>query len=134
LVALKYRYPTDLPFCTLGAIEGNVDKLVRQRMRGRGMSWSRQGAIEMLAILRHKEDLQNHAFPYAQTSKPNKYHHRVSRAQDDYQPYQASIPGSLAPSLRILRYNGSNTNSSRISHSPLSKIWTYEIVTNKSRL
>ncbi len=38
LVALKYRYPADLPFCTLGAIEGNVDKLMRQRMRGRGMS------------------------------------------------------------------------------------------------
>ena len=35
----------------------------------------------------------------------------------------------LAPSLRILRYNGLNTNSSRISHSPLSKIWTFETVT-----
>ena len=96
-MALKYRYPTDLPFCTLGAIEGNVDKLVRQRMHGRGMSWSRQGAIAMLAILRHKEDLQNYAFPYAQTSKPNKYHHRVSRGQDDYQPYQASIPAFVGP-------------------------------------
>ena len=99
LVALKYRYPADLPFCTLGAIEGNVDKLVRQRMRGRGMSWSRQGAIAMLAILRHKEDLQNHAFPYAQINKPNKYHHRVSRGQDDYQPYQASIPAFVGPAF-----------------------------------
>jgi len=75
LVALKYRYPADLPFCTLGAIEGNVDKLVRQRMRGRGMSWSRQGAIAMLALLRHKQELQQHVFPFSQIPKPKKYRH-----------------------------------------------------------
>jgi len=73
LVALKHRYPSDLAYCSLGAIEGNVDKPVRQHMRGRGMSWSRQGAIAMLAILRHTEELQTHAFPYAQIRKPKKY-------------------------------------------------------------
>ena len=99
LVALKHRYPSDLAYCSLEAIEGNVDKLVRQRMRGRGMSWSRQGAIAMLAILRHKEELQNHAFPYAQISKPTKYRYRVFRGQDDYQPYQASIPAFISPAL-----------------------------------
>ncbi len=98
-MALKHRYPSNLTYCSLGAIEGNVDKLVRQRMRGRGMSWSRQGAIAMLAILRHKEELQNHAFPYAQISKPTKYRYRVFRGQDDYQPYQASIPAFISPAL-----------------------------------
>ena len=29
--------------------------------------------------------------------KPNKYRYRVSRGQDDYQPYQASIPAFVGP-------------------------------------
>ncbi len=97
LVALKYRYPADLPFCTLGAIEGNVDKLVRQRMRGRGMSWSRQGAIAMLALLRHKQELYQHVFPFSQISKPKKYRHCASKGKNEYQPYQASIPAFFGP-------------------------------------
>jgi len=99
LVELKYRYPSDFVFCSLGAIEGNVDKLVRQRMRRRGMSWSRQGAIAMLALLRHKHELQQHAFQFVHIPKPKKYRNQVSRKQNEYQPYQASIPAFVGPAF-----------------------------------
>lgn len=46
----------------LGAIEGNVDKLVVRRLKGRGRSWRLEGAKAMLAICSHKEDLKNNAF------------------------------------------------------------------------
>jgi hypothetical protein len=97
LMELKYRFPANLTFSSLGAIEGNVDKLVRQRMRGRGASWSRPGAIAMLAILRHKQDLHHHAFRYSQNPKPKKYIHRVSKEQNEYHPYRASIPAFIGP-------------------------------------
>ena len=48
--------------CGLGAIEGNVDKLVVHRMKGRGRSWRLPGARAMLALCRHKADLQRQAF------------------------------------------------------------------------
>ena len=41
----------------LGAIEGNVDKLVVQRMKGRGRSWRLAGAKAMLALCRHRTAL-----------------------------------------------------------------------------
>ena len=41
----------------LGAIEGNVDKLVVQRMKGRGKSWRLPGARAMLALCRHRQEL-----------------------------------------------------------------------------
>lgn len=95
LVELKCRFPANLTFGSLGAIEGNVDKLVRQRMRGRGASWSRPGAIAMLALLRHKQDLHRHTFRYSRN--PQKYIHRVSKEQNEYHPYQASIPAFIGP-------------------------------------
>ncbi len=57
-------------FCTLGAAEGgNVDKLVRQRMRGgRGCSWSWSGASAMLAVLPHAQALFQHVFEYRSVS------------------------------------------------------------------
>jgi len=51
-------------FCTLGAAEGNVDKLVCHRMRGRGCSWSWSGARAMLAVLPHVQELSQHVFEY----------------------------------------------------------------------
>jgi len=53
----------DHPAC-LGAIEGNVDKLVVHRMKGRGCSWRLPGVRAMLALCRHREQLKAHAFHY----------------------------------------------------------------------
>lgn len=53
----------DQPAC-LGAIEGNVDKLVVHRMKGRGCSWRLPGVRAMLTLCRHREQLKEHAFRY----------------------------------------------------------------------
>jgi len=45
--------------CSLGAIEGNVDKLVVHRMKGRGCSWRIPGARAMLALLRYRQQLRD---------------------------------------------------------------------------
>ncbi len=47
---------------SLGAIESNVGKLVAQRMKTRGVSWSLEGARAMLAILEHKKELFTNSF------------------------------------------------------------------------
>lgn len=43
----------DLELRGLGAIEGNIDKLISTRMCKRGMSWRKRGADLMLALLTH---------------------------------------------------------------------------------
>lgn len=55
---------------SLGAIEGNVDKLVVQRMKGRGMSWRLQGARAMLAVCRHAAELGRSALPLRPAHTP----------------------------------------------------------------
>jgi hypothetical protein len=37
--------------CRTGAIEGNIDKIIAQRLKGRGMSWSAKGAMSLLAVI-----------------------------------------------------------------------------------
>ena len=48
----------------LGAIEGNVDKLVVHRMKGRGCSWRLPGVRAMLALCRNADQLRHHAYRY----------------------------------------------------------------------
>jgi hypothetical protein len=56
----RTRSPLDLDqACSLGAIEGNVDKLVVHRMKGRGCSWRIPGARAMLTLLRHRQQLRD---------------------------------------------------------------------------
>ena len=62
LTDLKQRGLEGFKFSNLGAMEGNVDKLVRQRMKGRGMSWTCKGARSLLAVMRHKDLIKSHAF------------------------------------------------------------------------
>ena len=47
---------------SLGAIEGNVDKLVARRMKGHGRSWRIPGARAMLALCSHRQALRNCAY------------------------------------------------------------------------
>ena len=53
---------------SLGAIESNVGKLVAQRMKTRGVSWSLAGARAMLAILEHKKVLFENSFQFHSSS------------------------------------------------------------------
>ncbi|MRR07726.1 MAG: hypothetical protein EG828_12475 [Deltaproteobacteria bacterium] len=68
---LKYRNcPEGIHAHTLGAIEGNVDKLVVHRMKGRGCSWRLSGAQAMLALCRHKAEIRDHVYHYLPTQSP----------------------------------------------------------------
>jgi hypothetical protein len=44
---------------SLGGIEGNVDKLVARRMKGRGRSWRIPGARAMLTLCRYRPQLRD---------------------------------------------------------------------------
>ena len=57
---------------SLGAIEGNVDKLVIHRMKGRGCCWKLRGARAMLAVCQHKEALKHLSFQYLPLDPPDK--------------------------------------------------------------
>ena len=86
---LKHRH-----FYSLGSIEGNVDKLVVHRMKGRGCSWRIPGAEAMLAILRHKHELLQHAFRYQPVVQPLQPINRVkiSPPQRSYLPPGGGMP------------------------------------------
>ena len=99
LTNLDQRGLPDLPFCSLGAIEGNVDKLVRQRMEGRGFCWTIEGAQAMLAVLRHKDELLAHSFRYIPVGKMSKRVNRVKIPRDRpvYEPVSGSLPIFAGP-------------------------------------
>ena len=82
LLDLEYR-GVDLP-AYLGGIEGNVDKLVVHRMKGRGCSWRLRGLRAMLALCRHCEALKQHSYRYLPLSVPNKSIHRVQKLDVEY--------------------------------------------------
>jgi hypothetical protein len=92
----------------LGAIEGNVDKLVVRRLKGRGRSWSLEGAKAMLAVCRHKDKLKQRAFKPFEKS-PAKKHRKDKKAKYDKGEWlQAGVPSLYSshqnrPWARILR-------------------------------
>jgi hypothetical protein len=73
----------DLP-AYLGGIEGNVDKLVVHRMKGRGCSWRLRGLRAMLALCRNCDVLKQHSYRYLPLSIPNKSVHRVQKLEVEY--------------------------------------------------
>lgn len=66
----------------LGAIEGNVDKLVIHRMKGRGCCWKLNGVRAMLALCQHKDTLKDLAFQYLPLEIPGKSYRRSGLATD----------------------------------------------------
>jgi hypothetical protein len=77
----------------LGAIEGNVDKLVVRRLKGRGRSWCLDGAKAMLAVCRHKRALKQTAFkPFINPEKIVKKTYQTKHVQDDGDWLQAGVP------------------------------------------
>ena len=77
----------------LGGIEGNVDKLVVRRLKGRGRSWRLDGVKAMLAVCRHKEELRQGAFkPFMKKSADNQQK-KVHKKKVDYGEWlQADVP------------------------------------------
>jgi hypothetical protein len=86
-----------MPSC-LGAIEGNVDKLVVQRMKGRGCSWRLRGLRAMLALCANRDLLKAHAYHYVPSTVPYKSYRRVKSLHEDYtEVIQRSIPVFSGP-------------------------------------
>jgi len=82
LLDLEHR-GVDLP-AYLGGIEGNVDKLVVHRMKGRGCSWRLRGLRAMLALCRNCEALKQHSYRYLPLAVPTKSVHRVQKLDVEY--------------------------------------------------
>ncbi len=88
---LEYR-ACSLPAC-LRAIEGDVDKLVVHRMKGRGCSWRLPGVRAMLAICRHAEQLRSHAYRYLPIQTPPRTYRTVQYLEVQYsETTEASLP------------------------------------------
>ena len=96
LLDLKYRgysYPV-----VLGGIEGNVDKLVVHRMKGRGCSWRLQGLRAMLALCRNCDQLKLHAYHYLPSHVPEKNYHCLPNLEVEYsEALQKSMPIFCGP-------------------------------------
>ena len=91
LLDLQYRNHF-VPTC-LGAIEGNVDKLVVHRMKGRGCSWRLQGLRAMLAICRNADLLRCHAYRYVPLESPKKNRRSIQRLDVQYaEADSSSVP------------------------------------------
>lgn len=83
---------------SLGSIEGNVDKLVVRRMKGRGRSWKRQGLRAMLAVCQHKQVLKNLTFQYQSVTVTKKPKHRRQNLSVHYSEWvQAQMPVFSGP-------------------------------------
>jgi hypothetical protein len=82
LLDLEHR-GIDLP-AYLGGIEGNVDKLVVHRMKGRGCSWRLRGLRAMLALCRNCDALKHHSYQYYSLTVPHKNNHVVLKLDVEY--------------------------------------------------
>jgi hypothetical protein len=91
LLDLEYRGYSSPVY--LGAIEGNVDKLVVHRMKGRGCSWRLRGLRAMLALCRNSEQLKLHAYHYLPTQTPTKEYHCIQNLEVEYsEALEKSMP------------------------------------------
>jgi hypothetical protein len=118
----------------LGAVEGNVDKLFADRMKKRGMSWTKEGANRMarLISLRHSGKLDTTMEtpidkPALSVASPG---HRAERSgyegEDGGAWLQASLPALYGPHsdrpwVQMLRAltRGDNEGVARASHPEL---------------
>ena len=77
---------------SLGAIEGNVDKLVIHRMKGRGCCWKLRGARAMLALCQEKEALKHLAMHYLPLEPPTQPNRRRRRLLDTSEYLHGHLP------------------------------------------
>jgi Uncharacterised protein family (UPF0236) len=96
LLDLEYR-ACSLPAC-LGGIEGNVDKLVVHRMKGRGCSWRLPGVRAMLALCRNADQLRSHAYRYLPVQTPPRSYRSTQCLEVEYaETAQGSMPVFQGP-------------------------------------
>jgi hypothetical protein len=81
----------------LGAIEGNVDKLVIHRMKGRGCCWKLHGARAMLALCQNREALKQLAFHYKPLETPLQKKYRDVKSIDRSDKLCGGMPVFIGP-------------------------------------
>lgn len=128
---LDPEYRTSPFTATLGAIEGNVDKLVVHRMKGRGCSWRLPGVRAMLALLRHADQLRSQAYCYLPLNTPPRPYHTVQYLEVEYAEI-TQLPCPSFPAL-IKTNPGSSpfiggSMAADLSLSPI--LWTFDTVTH----
>jgi len=96
LLDLEHRDSAYQP-ATLGAIEGNVDKQVVHRMKGRGCCWRLGGARAMLALCQHKDTLKDLAFPFLPVEGSEASRRRKRSKPDRSDWLQAHMPIFYGP-------------------------------------
>jgi hypothetical protein len=77
---------------SLGVIEGNVDKLVVHRMKGRGCCWKLRGARAMLALCQHRETLKDLAFQYLPLDRLDHSKRQIKHPLDRSEFLQGHLP------------------------------------------
>jgi hypothetical protein len=88
----------------LGAIEGNVDKLVANRMKKRGMSWTIKGAQRMARLISLRKMGQIHQWithrnkpDNGKLSKDQIYHKKIPKRKDTGAWLKAEMPVLYGP-------------------------------------
>ena len=89
----------------LGAIEGNVDKLIASRMKKRGMSWTKRGANRMARLINLRDRGQLHLWANRRDKRDGSHSVPVSpKARSENHKssqgeYRAWIEARLRPAL-----------------------------------
>ena len=102
---LDWRIRTQVPIDTergLGSMEGNLAHLLAARMKGKGRSWSPEGAHHMAKVreLLANQEMRSWCFRQALNHIPIKghnYNRPTPRATDPTQVIQASVPALYGP-------------------------------------
>jgi hypothetical protein len=76
---------------SMGAIESNVGKLIAQRMKTRGVSWSRAGAIGMPLLILYKQELYEKSFKFEALKAEKKKQTIRKRKKDESSVHKASF-------------------------------------------
>lgn len=72
----------------LGAMESNVDKLIANRMKKRGMSWTKEGANRMARLINLKETGQLHLWVNHRAKQQQPRHQQPLRSPERIKPRQ----------------------------------------------
>ena len=101
---LKLRSRDTTGLRGLGAMEGNVDKLAANRMKKRGMSWTKQGIRRMACLIQLQQSGQVCSWPGgpvqkpAMVKKPAKIHPRLDEKLSHYATYlNMGLPALSGP-------------------------------------
>lgn len=100
----RTRIPCQPGDRSLGAVEGNVDKLIAVRTKRRGMSWRKRGLHSMAKLLQsiHEEELEVYASPCRRRPSLQPVHVPAgkapqSRGKGREAPLQATLPALRGP-------------------------------------